>query len=99
MTHSPEPARWAATLTGVHHQAQLARRRHPCLTHPRGLTGTVAVSHLAWVVNRPFRGVLEGHADLDELIVYDRAGKGDRSAGDQGSIWLVPEAAPAAGLT
>ena len=30
-------------------------------------------SHLAWVVNRPFQGVLRGHADLDELIVYDRA--------------------------
>lgn len=33
-------------------------------------------THLAWVVNRSFQGVLQGHADLDELIVYDRSGKG-----------------------
>src|SRR5271163_1047435 len=33
-------------------------------------------AHLAWVVNRPFEGLLRGHSDLDELIVYDRAGRG-----------------------
>ena len=33
-------------------------------------------AHLAWVVNRSFQDVLQGHRDLDELIVYDRAGKG-----------------------
>ncbi len=33
-------------------------------------------AHLTWVVNAPFRDVLEGHPDLDELIVYDRKGKG-----------------------
>jgi lipopolysaccharide heptosyltransferase I len=31
-------------------------------------------AHLAWVVNRPFQDVLRGHPDLDELIVYERAG-------------------------
>ena len=35
-------------------------------------------AHLAWVVNRPFREVLEGHPALDELIVHDRtARRGD----------------------
>jgi heptosyltransferase I len=29
-------------------------------------------AHLAWVVNRPFREVLQGHSDLDELIVFSR---------------------------
>ena len=38
------------------------------------LRGPLASAHLAWVVNRPFREVLEGHPDLDELIVYDRSG-------------------------
>ncbi len=28
--------------------------------------------HLAWVVNRPFREVLQDHPDLDELIVFSR---------------------------
>jgi lipopolysaccharide heptosyltransferase I len=30
-------------------------------------------AHLAWVVNWPFREVLEGHPALDELIVHDRS--------------------------
>jgi lipopolysaccharide heptosyltransferase I len=30
-------------------------------------------AHLAWVVNHPFREVLEGHPALDELIVHDRS--------------------------
>lgn len=29
-------------------------------------------AHLAWVVSRPFREVLQGHPDLDELIVFRR---------------------------
>ncbi len=29
-------------------------------------------AHLAWVVRQPFHELLEGHALLDELIVYDR---------------------------
>ena len=33
-------------------------------------------SHIAWVVNRPFQDVLRDHRDLDELIVFDRAGRG-----------------------
>jgi lipopolysaccharide heptosyltransferase I len=35
-------------------------------------------AHIAWVVNRPFRELLEGHPALDELIVHDRtARRGD----------------------
>ena len=33
-------------------------------------------AHLAWVVNRPFAELLEGHPDLDELIVYNRGRRG-----------------------
>jgi lipopolysaccharide heptosyltransferase I len=33
-------------------------------------------AHLSWVVNRPFSELLEGHHDLDELIIYDRGGRG-----------------------
>jgi lipopolysaccharide heptosyltransferase I len=33
-------------------------------------------AHLAWVVSRPFQEILRKHSDLDELIVYDRGGKG-----------------------
>ena len=45
-------------------------------------------AHLAWVVNRSFQGVLHGHADLDELIVYDRGGKGFDPLGILGSVGL-----------
>jgi heptosyltransferase-1 len=31
------------------------------------------VSHLAWIVNRGYAPILEGHADLDEVIPFDRA--------------------------
>src|SRR5947199_2081147 len=30
-------------------------------------------AHLAWVVNRSLRGLLDGHPDLDEVIPFDRA--------------------------
>ncbi len=30
-------------------------------------------AHLAWVVDRAFHGLLEGHPSIDELIVYDRS--------------------------
>jgi heptosyltransferase I len=40
------------------------------------LRGAWPSAHLSWVVNAPFREVLLGHPDLDELIVYDRKGKG-----------------------
>jgi heptosyltransferase-1 len=30
-------------------------------------------AHLAWVVNRGLRGLLDGHADIDEVIPFDRA--------------------------
>ncbi len=33
-------------------------------------------AHLAWVVSRPFKDLLEGHRGLDELIVYDRGRRG-----------------------
>lgn len=33
-------------------------------------------AHLSWVVNRPFAELLEGHRDLDELIVYERGRRG-----------------------
>ena len=59
---SSSPARWATSFM-------------PCLfSRPCGSDGRI---HLAWVVNRPFQAsLLHGHADLDELIVYDRAGTG-----------------------
>jgi heptosyltransferase-1 len=34
-------------------------------------------AHLAWVVNRPFRELLDGHPDLDELLVHDRTARSD----------------------
>src|SRR5262249_19089341 len=34
-----------------------------------------------WVVNGPFRDVLDGHPDLDELIVYNRGRPGIGPAG------------------
>ena len=40
------------------------------------LRGRWPSSHIAWVVNRPFQDVLRDHRDLDELIVFDRAGRG-----------------------
>jgi heptosyltransferase-1 len=40
------------------------------------LRGVWPSAHLTWVVNAPFREVLSGHPDLDELIVYDRKGRG-----------------------
>jgi lipopolysaccharide heptosyltransferase I len=33
-------------------------------------------AHLAWIINRPFAELLDGHPDLDELIIYDRGRKG-----------------------
>jgi lipopolysaccharide heptosyltransferase I len=32
-------------------------------------------AHLAWVVNRPFRELLDGHPDLDELMVHERSAR------------------------
>ena len=45
-------------------------------------------AHLAWVVNRPFREVLEGHPALDELIVHDRSGRGGDPLGITGTAGL-----------
>ena len=33
-------------------------------------------AHLAWVVNRGLRGLLDGHPQLDEVIAFDRASVG-----------------------
>jgi lipopolysaccharide heptosyltransferase I len=32
-------------------------------------------AEIAWVVNRPFRDLLEGHPDLDRVIAHDRGGR------------------------
>jgi len=37
------------------------------------LRGRWPSAHLAWVVDRAFHGLLEGHPSIDELIVYDRS--------------------------
>jgi lipopolysaccharide heptosyltransferase I len=46
-------------------------------------------AHLSWVVNAPFREILEGHADLDELIVYRRGGDGVPGGGIAGTCGLL----------
>src|SRR3954454_17043159 len=33
-------------------------------------------AHLAWVVNRGLRGLLDGHPDLNEVIAFDRGRAG-----------------------
>lgn len=38
-------------------------------------------AHLAWVVNRSLRGLLDGHPDLDEVIAFDRSALGLRPDG------------------
>jgi heptosyltransferase-1 len=50
-------------------------------------------AHLAWVVNHPFREVLEGHPGLDELIVHDRSPKGGGFLGMHGSAGLFQKLA------
>jgi lipopolysaccharide heptosyltransferase I len=40
------------------------------------LRGRWPSAQLSWVVNRPFSELLQGHRDLDELIVYDRGRRG-----------------------
>jgi heptosyltransferase-1 len=53
----------------------------PILT---ALRGHWPSAHIAWVVSHAFRDVLEGHADLDELIVYERAGQANDPKGTFG---------------
>jgi heptosyltransferase-1 len=43
----------------------------PVLSALRGLWPE---AHIAWVVNRGLRGLLEGHPDLDDVIPFDRGG-------------------------
>ncbi len=45
-------------------------------------------AHLAWVVNHPFRELLEGHRALDELIVHDRSARGGGPLGMSGTAGL-----------
>ena len=40
------------------------------------LRGRYPQSHISWVVNKSFEGLLAGHPDLDETIPFDRGGAG-----------------------
>jgi lipopolysaccharide heptosyltransferase I len=53
------------------------------------LRGRWPGAHLAWVVNAPFRDLLEGHPDLDDLIVYDRGRRGIDAAGIGGMAGVL----------
>jgi heptosyltransferase-1 len=46
------------------------------------------LSHVTWVVNHAFRGLLEGHPDLDRVITYDRGGSGITPRGVASTAWL-----------
>ena len=64
----------------------------PILSALRGLWPG---SHLSWVVNRSYREVLQGHPDLDELIVYNRglkpaSQKGSGSEASMGQSRFLP---------
>jgi lipopolysaccharide heptosyltransferase I len=53
------------------------------------LRGRWPGAHLAWVVNAPFRDLLDGHPDLDDLIVYDRGRRGIDAAGIGGMAGVL----------
>ncbi len=70
------------------------RPRRVCLIKPSSLGDVVHAlpvlaslralwpdAHLAWVVNRGLRGLLDGHPDLDEVIPFDRSALGLRPDG------------------
>lgn len=44
------------------------------------LRGQYPQSHIAWVINQSFAGLLKGHPDLDEIIPFNRGDSGIRSA-------------------
>jgi heptosyltransferase I len=46
-------------------------------------------SHITWLVNRSYQDVLLNHRHLNELIVYDRAGRGGDSGGLVGTARLL----------
>jgi lipopolysaccharide heptosyltransferase I len=46
-------------------------------------------AHLTWVVNHSFQDVLRGHADLDEVIAFDRRGRGIDPLGIVGTAGLL----------
>ena len=45
-------------------------------------------AHLAWVVNHPFRELLEGHPAFDELIVHDRSARNGGLLGMSGTAGM-----------
>ncbi|MGE3806406.1 MAG: glycosyltransferase family 9 protein [Gemmataceae bacterium] len=47
------------------------------------------LAHIAWVVNRAFAPLLDGHPDLNETIAFDRHIKGLRGLGVLGSLLLT----------
>jgi lipopolysaccharide heptosyltransferase I len=53
------------------------------------LRGLWPAARISWVVNEPFQDVLRGHADLDELIVFERGGKAVTGAGVRGLAGLL----------
>ena len=53
------------------------------------LRGRWSGAHLAWVANAPFRDLLDGHPDLDDLIIYDRGRRGIDAAGIGGMAGVL----------
>lgn len=43
-----------------------------------GLRNRWPTAHIAWVVNRSLAGLLKGHPQLDEVVEFDRGGRGLR---------------------
>ena len=56
------------------------------------LRGRWPLAHISWVVNHPFREVLEGHPALDELIVHDRSKERGGASRDIRNNGALPEA-------
>jgi len=80
------------------HELRTLRPDRVCLIKPSSLGDIVHAlpvlsalrslwpeSHIAWVVNRGLRGLLDGHPDLDEVIPFDRS-KLRLNAGGIGSV-------------
>jgi heptosyltransferase I len=59
-----------------------------CLPILSALRARWPSAHLTWVVNHPFREVLEGHPALDELIVHDRSARSGGRFGVAGTAGL-----------
>ena len=80
-----EPARTAETLPGLHHQAQLAGRRHSCLAHPRGFTGSLASGPSCLGGESPVSGCAPRSCRSRRADRLRPSRHGTRSAGDSGS--------------